>query len=101
MTLNARLPRAFFHNVKASRHNNHKISLECQLIINEIVDLLQGGENLTFFERALQARGFDIEVMRASLSDSHVPEKVRYSALVRDFLKNRYSKILKDLSSVV
>ncbi len=86
---------------RASRHNNHRISLECQLIINEIVDLLQGGENLAFFERALQTRGFNIEVMRSSLSDCEVSEKMPYSSIVRDFFKNRYSKVLEDLSSGV
>jgi len=85
---------------RAFKDNNYKIFRECQLIINEIVDLLQGGENLIFFERTLQARGFDIEMMRPSLFDSSIPEKMRYSALVRDFLKNRYSKVLENLSSM-
>ena len=86
---------------KVFRDNNYKIFRECQLIINEIVDLLQGGDNLVFFERTLQARGFDIEIMRPSLFDSGIPKKVHYSALVRDFLKNRYSKVLENLSSMV
>jgi len=85
---------------KALRDKKYELSLECQLIINEIADLFQGRVNLALFKNALEVRGFDMGGVRSPLCDLDATEKMHFLNLVREFLEDKYLKMVKNLFPV-
>ncbi len=84
--------------IKTARSKGHRLSVKCQSLSNQIINLLRGGNDLSLYKKALEVRGFDIELVRTSLCDLNTPEMVSSSNAIRQFLENKYVRVIRTLS---
>lgn len=81
-------PEIFIDFYNAMEEQDYQRAHEKQIVINRIVNLLQGGALLSFFKYALQCRGFRPTYCRKPLLDLKEREKTVLGLGIEDILAN-------------